>query len=432
LQLLAKAQGCSAALKRAHGLLTDWLARTDRLPVHDQLDHIYFESDLLRRYEAAVPRAMCAGVLANLDAFIQHALDTDAGRYPSLPRFLDELRDLRAAPSEEAPDEGTVGDPGDAVRIYTVHGAKGLQAPVVWVIDSAAGRDPSAGYNAMIAWDPSARTPRHFSLCSRKDELAVAQADIAATELQLAERENLNLLYVAMTRAQQVLIMSGSDGKGSDESWYARVRSALARDDPGDPATPSAFHDTLVERQETRNLASELPSGGHRPVPAALSRPLPTGERRVLPQGRGVRFGVHFHRFMELATGAGHLDRGELRKRLGLAEHEFSRIELPATALLAHPELRRFFDPQCFLRARNEVSFVGVDAAIGRIDRLVEFAEEVWVLDYKSGSAPDDAGLGREYREQVAGYRGVMQGMFGDRPVRAMLIFSDGSFVEVS
>ncbi len=118
-------------------LLARWLERTDSAPVHDQLDRIYFEADVLERYRQAAPEAMRGAVQANLQAFMQRALDTDSGRYPSLQRFLHELADLREAPAEEAPDEGIVGDAGNAVRIYTVHGAKGLQSPVVWLLDAA-------------------------------------------------------------------------------------------------------------------------------------------------------------------------------------------------------------------------------------------------------------------------------------------------------
>ena len=74
----------------------------------------------MQRYAQAVPAAMRGAVAANLQAFMQRALDTDAGRYPSLPRFIHELADLRAAPGDEAPDEGIIGDSGDAIGIYLV------------------------------------------------------------------------------------------------------------------------------------------------------------------------------------------------------------------------------------------------------------------------------------------------------------------------
>ena len=138
------------------------------LPVHDQLDRIYFEADVLHGYEASVPAAMRGAVAANLHAFMQRALDTDAGRYPSLPRFIAELADLRSAPAVESPDEGVVGDASDAVHIHTVHGAKGLEAPIVWLLDAASGGNNHGGYETLLDWPAGEPRPNHFSVWSRK------------------------------------------------------------------------------------------------------------------------------------------------------------------------------------------------------------------------------------------------------------------------
>ena len=150
--------------------------------MHDQLDRIYFEGDVLRRYAQAVPQAMRDAVRANLQAFIQRALDTDSGRYPSLPRFLHELTDLREAPIEEAPDEGIVGDAGNAVRIDTVHGAKGLEAPIIWLIDAAAGPDPGAATTRWWTGRRMDEAPRRFSLFPRKDGRSTRGRAAAAVE----------------------------------------------------------------------------------------------------------------------------------------------------------------------------------------------------------------------------------------------------------
>jgi hypothetical protein len=101
-------------LMRARRLLARWLDLAGVLPAHDLLDRIYFEGDVRRRYAAAAPAALHAQVQANLDAFIELALQIDAGRYPSLPRFIDELAGLKRYASDEAPDEGAA-DGGDAV-----------------------------------------------------------------------------------------------------------------------------------------------------------------------------------------------------------------------------------------------------------------------------------------------------------------------------
>jgi len=437
LQRLA-AGACSAALKRAHELLARWLERTDTAPVHDQLDRIYFEADVLRRYAQAVPAAMREAVGANLHAFMQRALDVDSGRYPSLPRFLHELMDLREAPVEEAPDEGMVGDAGNAVRIYTVHGAKGLEAPIVWLLDAAAGQDAGRGYDALVNWPPEARSPSRFSLWARKAEQSAAQRSIAESDEVLAGRENLNLLYVAMTRAQQALIVSGSEGPRRSGSWYEKVRRAVIA--PGgatageDDMSVAVVHgDDLAgakaagERADAK-AAPRAAEEGQRVNPR-LNGPLPTGERLPAVTGRGARYGTQFHALMDRVTVGAPAERAAVQRDLGLAEHDFAPMWAQAQRILAAPELTRFFDPSQYKRATNEVSYMIETGEVRRIDRLVEFDEEMWVIDYKTGDAKTiDPTLMEQYRAQLAEYCAAMRRLYARQHVSGAIVFADAVF----
>jgi ATP-dependent helicase/nuclease subunit A len=420
----------SPALERARGLLARWLQRTDSAPVHDQLDRIYFEADVLERYRQAVPDAMRDTVLANLHAFMQRALDTDSGRYPSLPRFLHELSDLREAPVEEAPDEGIVGDAGNAVRIYTVHGAKGLEAPIVWLLDAAAAPDSGRGYDALVDWPPEAPAPRRYSLSTTKDEQSTAQQAIVESEKQLAEREELNLLYVAMTRAQQALFISGSEVRGKPGPWYEKVRAATLAGRVDDPASAAVHGADLAAGAAARRKESR-PEAPLAAFDQRLNAPLPTGERRAALAGRGLTYGVSFHALMERLTGDAPADRAAVQAGLGLTEREFVPMWDQAQRVLAAPGLKRFFDPAQFSRAVNEVSYVGEDGNVRRIDRLVELRDAVWVLDYKTGDgAAADPALMAEYRAQLAEYRNAMRLAYGPkRRVNAAIIFADGNMM---
>jgi len=440
LALLVDGGAASAALKRARVLLARWLAQSDSLPVHDQLDRIYFEGDVITRYGEAVPGAMRGSVVANLHAFMQRALDSGAGRYPSLPRFLHELKDLAEASAEEAPDEGIVGDAGDAVRIYTVHGAKGLEAPVVWLLDAAAGQERSESYEVMVDWPPEEERPTHFSVCTRKGERGSAQRALAESEEALSRREELNLLYVAMTRAQQALIVSGCDGAGRDGSWYEKVRAAARAaaglapgdDDPGmgvyfgaDLAAPAALRAEAAE-----DIAVQPPADPR------LTQPLPAGTRHAAPSTYGQRYGTHFHAVMEFVTNKPYADAARLepaaaRKALGIAEREFTGIWTSAQSLLAHPDLVRFFDPDRYVRAANEISYINAAGEVRRIDRLIELDDEVWVLDYKTGAVPGDAGRLAQYEAQMHEYCAAMSGIVPGKRVRAMLLFANGAHREV-
>jgi ATP-dependent helicase/nuclease subunit A len=161
----------SPALQHAADLLQRWLALADKLPVHDLLDRIYFEGDVIARYSAVLPTEMRAKVTANLHAFMKMALDIDAGRYPSLPRFLQDLRELRDS-SDDAPDEGKLGQAGNAVRIYTVHESKGLEAPIVWLLDANAAKNNKDGNDVILDWPTHEERPLHFPSTPTKPRAA--------------------------------------------------------------------------------------------------------------------------------------------------------------------------------------------------------------------------------------------------------------------
>ncbi len=424
------AGGAGASLERAHRLLAGWLERTDSAPVHDQLDRIYFEADVLERYHEAVPELTRGAVRANLQAFMQRALDTDSGRYPSLPRFLHELMDLREAPAEEAPDEGIVGDAGNAVRIYTVHGAKGLEAPIVWLLDAASPPDSGRGYDALVDWPPDEERPLRFSLSTVKDELSADQQVIAENERACAEREELNLLYVAMTRAQQAFILSGSEIRNRKPSpWYEKVRAAtLAASGAAEGAGAAVHGQDLSGGPATGAREARPEAAPAAPVDPRLNAPVPTGARSAQPAGRGLAYGVSFHSLMERLTAGAPVDRAAVQRGLGLGDREFAPMWEQAQQVLAAPDLARFFDPKQHRRAVNEVSYVNEAGEVRRIDRLVELDDAVWVLDYKTGdSAAADPVLVAQYRAQLAEYRDAMQLAYGKaRRVNAAIIFADG------
>jgi ATP-dependent helicase/nuclease subunit A len=435
----AAAEG-SPAIRRAHALLQRWLERAGTLPVHDQLDRIYFEGDVLRRYTQAVPEAMREAVCANLHAFIQRALDTDSGRYPSLPRFLHELTDLREAPIEEAPDEGIVGDAANAVRIDTVHGAKGLEAPIIWLIDAAAGPDPGRGYDVLVDWPPEARAPRRFSLWPKKDGRSAAQRAAAVAEERLAARESLNLLYVAMTRAQQALIVSGSEARGQG-SWYEKVRAAVCAAEGAaageDDMSAAVIHgdDLAGPRAVGGRVGVRADPGGAdeaRRADPRLGSPFPTGARSALLARRAVRYGTQFHALMERLTGGAPVGREAVLRDSGLSEREFAPLWEQAQRVLAAPGLARFFDPAQFKRAANEVSYMIETGEVRRIDRLVEFEDAMWVLDYKTGDARSvDPLLLEQYRGQVLEYCTAMRRLHARQKVSGAIVFADGEVLLV-
>lgn len=430
--LAAASPSCSETLCRAHALLTHWLGNVGALPVHDQLDRIYFEADVLRRYAAAVAPAARGAVLANLQAYMQRALESDAGRYPSLPRFINEINQLRLSPAQEAPDEGVIGDSADAVRILTVHGAKGLEAPIVWMLDTTA-TQPARGYDALIDWPPDAPAPAHFSLWSKKDELSRAQRLQHAREDEIAVREDLNLLYVAATRAKQALIVSGAQKNGSAESWYSRLRAAVAQlagvdDDPARALEYGAMLASPACGSISAAADEALP-----PADPRMTRPMPTGRRVAAPGGAGLHYGTQFHLVMDRLTCARAADTAALRRELAVPDDEFDALWRDAQRVLETPAYQRYFDATAYASALNEVSLVTDTGDTPRIDRLVAFDDEVCVLDYKTGAlAAVDAGLLAAYRAQVGAYCAQVGRAFPAKRVHGLIIFAAGGSVSVT
>ncbi len=408
----------SPALRRAATLLQRWLSLADKLPVHDLLDRIYFEGDVIARYSAVLPTEMRAKVTANLHAFMKMALDIDAGRYPSLPRFLQDLRELRDS-SDDAPDEGKLGQAGDAVRIYTVHESKGLEAPIVWLLDANAAKNNKDGNDVILDWPTHELQPLHFSLYTDQASRGKQRAPLFDLDAAQQSREEMNLLYVAMTRAQQALIVSGNS-KGEDKeekkkepSWYDRIAVAVNEQ-------PNPMHST-----SPLPLVGEGRGRGGQAKGVTQPAILPTGKRAARNSAQQQR-GIWLHALLQhLAEGV--TDETELQQRLAIPSSEMAPLWQQAQHLLSLPQLARFFDAQQYLRACNELPYVNAKGELKRIDRLVEFDDEVWVLDYKLGDAEDAA----RYRAQMQEYRTAMQSVYASKAVCCALVFAEGVLREV-
>lgn len=414
------AENGSLAVQRAAKLLAGWLSLAVYLPAHDLLDRIFHEGEVIGRYRAAVPAARRAAVTANLEALLNLALDVDGGRYPSLARFINEVRELRSAEADDAPDEGELAlddhlSGGGRVRILTIHGAKGLEAPLVWLLDAHAAPAPERPWDVLVDWPPGASKPEHFSFVGRKAERGVARQVLFAAEAAAAEREELNLLYVAVTRAKQIFIASGRAAERGDLAGtpYARLSAALARLGAG------TFYGQILPSQ-AQFVAVPAGNGTQPPLAAPA-----VGERKV-PAGDAARFGILLHAVLERRTDG--REQGAWWRQLGYADAEFERVRPLAERMLTAPALRRFFDAGSHLRAWNELEIVDVDGNVCRIDRLVEFADALWVLDYKSSAA--DTPRIAEYRAQVLAYCRAVERVFPGKPVRGGLVFADLSLLE--
>lgn len=414
-------------LERITRLLRDWLRAAPQLPVHDLLDLILHQGRLPERYAEAAPAAMRGQAVGNIEAFLELSLALDAGRYPSLPKFIAALHALRRGDSGDAPDEANVEAAFDAVRILTIHSAKGLEAEIVVLLDANHSEAAREDIGILCNWPLDRDGPTHFSAFGRKSERGIARNDLFNEEELLKAQEDWNLLYVAVTRAKRMLIVSGVAGtRGADEegivagSWYDRLRhlplhEMAPADGAGAQALADIFSMTLFDP----------------PALPAEAAPAP------LLQSAEIDEGVLLHGLMERITHSGQFgqsgrwpvalpDTEAVARWLACTREQAGTVRAQAAAILGRAALERFFDPAQYRAAHNEFELAH-EGQFLRLDRFVRFDGEAWILDYKRQLLPGERA---DYRRQLAQYREAVQALYPDLSVKTALILADGSLLE--
>ena len=444
LQAMAPRLEAGTPLERAARLLARWRDHADQVPVHDLLDRIYCEGNVLARYEAGFPPHLRPRARANLERFMELALAVDSGRYPSLPHFLTRLRGLQQH-DQDALEEAPL-NAGGGVRIMTIHAAKGLEAPIVFLADAARPRRSRRPFQVLLDWPAQAARPRALLLAGRSGDRDAFTRRLLESEAQEEETEETHLLYVALTRARHWLLISGcTDRRGHSGGWYHEMARQL-----GDEETIAAEGWQLESgtRPAARRPPREEPAP---PMPEPrLSQPLAlaplAGE--IVPSAtvdhdrhagggeEGRLRGRVIHRLLErLCRAAG---RDPEKTLLAVAAElrwpaRDTRLRAwwkEALAVYRDPALADLFDPARWQQAWNEVPLLyRLDGrpVYGIIDRLLLRGNEVVVLDYKTHARAEAdrlAELARPHLEQMRLYREGARRLWPGMKVRAMLLFT--------
>ena len=436
LEALARLAPSDALFARAHDLIGRWRTLASRLPAHDLLDRIARDTAAAARYEAALPRVTGARARANLGAFLQLALEADSGRYPSLPRFLEWLeaqqREFGNAPDEPPPAAAT-----EQVRIMTIHAAKGLEAPAVFLYNAGSSLAPRTP-RLLIEWPENAERPTHFMVAGAAARLDELGRRLAESHKAREAREELDVLYVAATRARQFLHVSGFVSQNK-RSWHGHALKAMETLAPA-PPLPGTVTGSLCYATGTAPAGTPMPaSPPAAPVDPRLRQPLAAPAPEATPSERAAEGSAYETREAADRGTAIHLllqrlNQGptdeaalwaEVRGRLEAepAREDFQRWLADARAVLAEPDLARFFHAGRYARAWNEVP-VSLEGTTAVIDRLVDDGKEVWVIDYKTHTRPDPAQLARRYRAQLAAYADAVREIWPGRLVRTGLVLT--------
>ena len=443
--------------------LWDHLRQTEGAATHRTLSML---RDLLSRADFVSPAALLNWILVGpwqgrrallarlgdeagdpIDELVNAAMAHAASHVPGLAGFLHWFA---------AGDGDVKREPGgqsDLVRVMTVHGSKGLQAPIVILADATA--DPGKSVPAPVTLSDG--DDRGVPLPPlRKDEkpARVREAEAAA---QAADREeHWRLLYVAMTRAEEALFVTGALGprdKGvvPEESWFAALSQimpdgaekpdfiwtrrqefgAAAAVPPSDPLTAAAGE--IVVPDDLRAAIGPEPRPARPLAPSALGEDAaPAPPTRPGPGAReAARRGTLLHRLLERLPDVPAATRGDVaaqwlsRTAADVPETERAALVQSALAVLDEPAWAAVFGPGSLAEVPI-AALVGDRMVNGTIDRLRITPDTVRIVDFKTDRRPPDRleAIPPAYLRQMAAYVAALRVIHPGRRVEAALLYT--------
>jgi ATP-dependent helicase/nuclease subunit A len=426
-------------------MLEDLRDQADFLRPYDLLERVLIRHDARLRLIARLGPEAADGI----DAMLSQALAYEAMEVPSLTGFVGWLD------SGQVTVKRDLARPNGQIRVMTVHGAKGLEAPVVILPDTAIQQGRGGGpridlvtpEGGPLVWARTADAP---------EDVRAALAARAAAE---AEERN-RLLYVAMTRAESWLIVAAAgkvETKKSDpaECWYATVRDAMETQGAMPVTFPESEDAGLrLQSGDWTCMAPADPAGVRPPdLPDWAKAPAPPSRREIaartpsdlggakvvaggvegLEEQAALRRGRLVHLLLEhlpktpaagwpaAAPGILSLEPGEV------SEAEVAELLAEARRILTAPDLAHLFAPDTLA----EVTLTGDAAALGGpmlgvIDRLIVTETRVLAVDFKTNVVvPDSAGAVPEgLLRQMGAYAAMLAPLYPGRIVDTAILWT--------
>ena len=448
--------------------------RADNMPVYEFFAQLLGADGGRRKILARIGRE----AEDVLDAFLAQTFIHEQSELPGLESFVDWLQS--SAP--EIKREFDLKD--NTIKIMTVHAAKGLEAPIVFLADKGAppyhGRYDPAIVTIGQSSGSGENTPAFLWITDKKSASLASLEALAKIKYQ-AEAEYMRLLYVAMTRAEDRLIICGTCGSNgpNEMSWHKVVCRALL-DKSSEHLNEKgklAFHRWQLERMLSAvDNADEREASPYHPVDlpewldepakreAELPRPLtPSGAQAMidaqdwgaLPQSPLLREaknpsfalqrGIAIHRLLQTLPDMGNIDdRENWSSQRRKAAHRYLSVSYPkwnsvdtdqvvieVFSILEDPEFNQLFEPGS---SGAEIAISGTielgstpRLISGQIDRLIVSDKQVVIVDYKTNRLPpvSASDISEAYISQLALYQLLVRRIYPDHSVNAALLWSE-------
>lgn len=417
------------------GILEDLRANADFLRPYDLIERILTRHNGRRLLLARLGPEAEDGI----DALLSQALAYESTGVPSLTGFLtwmetDDLEVKRQMDSQ-----------GDRIRVMTVHGAKGLEAPIVILPDTAK-RDirvrqellPADGH---VIWKTPAKASAP-AVTALRDAVMAKQA-----------RERLRLLYVAMTRAEKWLIVgaAGDVGEG-DASWYNIVADGMAR--RGDVDVDAVSGELNIRRvaefdwgagprvaqAETKKTDTNTPEFGSVAVPERTKTRAPSdlGGAKTMPgenddgdTDAALLRGTLIHRLLEHLPLADKADRQALGMQL--VGHQDAGLVMDVMQLIEQRALAWIWDAAALAEVDVTADVPGLGRIHGAIDRLLIADQKIIAIDYKSNrivpGTPSDTPLG--LLRQMAAYYYALAAIYPNHEIEVAILWTHAASLMV-
>ncbi|GGH29264.1 DNA helicase/exodeoxyribonuclease V, subunit A [Cribrihabitans marinus] len=423
------------ALRRHGGNHADTLAtlrdlrgQTDFLRPYDLIERILTRHDGRRRLLGRLGNEAEDGI----NALLSQALGYERSDVPSLTGFLSWMQ------TDDLEIKRQMSGVGDMIRVMTVHGAKGLESPVVILPDTA---KPAPHRDAEILVADGTPLWR-----VAKDDSPPLISEARAAARQRQEEERLRLLYVALTRAETWLIVAAAgDLGGAGDSWYDRVAAGM------EPAGATRMENgvlrlehgdwtaaPVIDLRPNPDRSDSLPDMFRTPAARPAARPdtlspSDLGGAKALPGDAGqdetaaLARGTRLHLLLELLPGRAEADWPVIARHglPDLPETERAALLAEVSAVLSAPDLAAIF-------AAGALAEVAVSADLGPrrlhgvIDRLIVSPDRVLAVDFKTNATVPDTpeacpdGLLR----QMGAYAQALGQIYPDRRIDTAILWT--------